>query len=379
MVGVSPDSGLALASWRRREAEGMGRPRITQEEWDQDGLASGLVWLEPITSAAKPHRALCLRCGLESKPWPSHVRSKGGRCKWCTGRDVPQRWWDLRVTESQLEWTETVTNANGRFGIRCLVCGHEYKTRPGQFAPANRPRKGGRRIRCPRCAKKTVSQEEWRERAGAVEIELLEHVVNTRTAVEARCLRCGSIYKANPRSIEQGYGHRGCYLVSEEEWQTRAAAVGARWIKTPESAGGKGLAECQKCGARWPAFGSAISRGSGCPDCANWGINLGEPGLLYLVRRGWILKIGITNATKSEESQRLGQHRKAGFEILQTWAFSRTEDARRIEQATIRWWREDLGFPALEIDGKPSKETVDARQVSLESIIRFINERTRPG
>jgi hypothetical protein len=287
---------------------------------------------------------------------------------------VTQDEWDRRVAESQLEWTEPVTNASDHFGVRCLVCGYEYKTRPAQFRPANRPRKNGGRIRCRRCSGKEILEEEWLERARAVEIELLEPVVNTRTSVRARCLRCGEIYEANPRSIEQGFGHRGCFLVSDEEWQRRAAAVGARWIETPETAGGRGVAECLGCGSSWPAFGSAISRGSGCPECANWGINLIDPGLLYLVRRGWILKIGITNGTDPEESQRLGQHRRVGFETLRTWAFKRTADARDIEQATIRWWRDDLGLPPLEIDGRASKETVDARQVELQKVIETIEE-----
>jgi hypothetical protein len=350
----------------------MWRP-LNQEEWDEVAAASGYRWLEPVKTGNKPHQAICLTCGLESKPWPSAMKRTGSKCKWCRNRQTTQKEWDRRIALSQMEWLEPVIDGRIEHMARCLVCGYEYKVAPATF----RPKKGKKPSKCRRCSGKVVFDEEWLERAKSVEIHLLEPVINTRTEVKARCLRCQTIFEANPQSIAKGNGHGDCKRVSAHEFDLRAARVGLEWVDPPEKVTQHCRARCLDCGHVWPVLPSAISEGSACPECARYGIKLREPGLLYLIRRGWILKVGITNAIDPDQSERLKRHKRSGFEVEASWLFTVAQTARDIEQATISWWRDELGLPALEIDGKRSKETVDVRQVSIQRVVDYIESQMR--
>lgn len=59
-------------------------------------------------------------------------------------------------------------------------------------------------------------------------------------------------------------------VVTQDEWDGRAAAVGIAWMAPVDSATTKTPARCLTCGFDWLATPATIARGGGCPECARW-------------------------------------------------------------------------------------------------------------
>ena len=353
--------------------------RKTQKEWDEAAEAQGLRWLEPVRGTKYRARIECLRCGRRWSP-QGRLIAEGGGCRPCTqsrqgSRKVSQEVWAERARQVDLVLLEPVVTSKRTVRVRCLVCSHEYDKRRHSF-PTER-KKG---TRCGECAKrrKFQTQEVWDERAAAVGIRWLDGVPDSSIEQPAECLKCGRVWDVKPDNVREGHGCLRCaeMLVTPEEWAESAAAVELEWLEPVKTSHTYTRVRCLKCEREIrPMKPSWVrNQGHGCRSCAKSGMDPEKPGLLYLVRNGWVLKVGITNATDAAESKRLKQHKRAGFEMERIWAFDRTAEAREVEQATLRWWRVDLELPALEMQGPGSTETVDVRMISLAEVIAFVED-----
>jgi len=72
--------------------------------------------------------------------------------------------------------------------------------------------------------------------------------------------------------------------------------------------------ECKDCGHKWPAIVADRVSGSGCSNCAKYGIKLEKPSFFYLIKKPDRFKIGIAN----HNSGRLNKHRRAGWELIES-------------------------------------------------------------
>jgi hypothetical protein len=79
-------------------------------------------------------------------------------------------------------------------------------------------------------------------------------------------------------------------------------------------------------------------------------------------------KIGIAG----QQSRRLDHHRSLGWHVYRTMRFESGADAYRVEQAVLRWMREERRWAPHLAAGSGWTETVDAHFVSLEELWREI-------
>jgi hypothetical protein len=105
-----------------------------------------------------------------------------------------------------------------------------------------------------------------------------------------------------------------------------------------------------KCGLIWKANPSAVTSGSGCPDCAETGYKVGQPGLFYFVERSTskgraARKIGITNVASAKT--RLALWRRQGFELVSQRTHENGQLILNLEQSVLSWIRFDLKIPPL--------------------------------
>jgi hypothetical protein len=162
--------------------------------------------------------------------------------------------------------------------------------------------------------------------------------------------------------------------LTQEEWSQRAAKAGYDLLEPVKNGHTPTAARCRKCGNR---FHARLSNQSGCPACAEYGFNPSLPSLLYLLRHkeDGALKIGIAKTTAKKSSQsRLASHERRGWNQERVWQFDSGTDARTIEQAVVRWWRDDLGLPPAHTEGSGFTETISGDQMSIRRVVRFVNK-----
>src|SRR5580704_11517937 len=85
---------------------------------------------------------------------------------------------------------------------------------------------------------------------------------------------------------------------------------------------------CCNLGHKWAPVASSLIKGdSNCPDCAEYGFQVGKPAIAYYARFnldcGTFWKIGVTNRTVTD---RFARHKTKPV-ILDTWTFTVGSDA----------------------------------------------------
>jgi predicted Zn-ribbon and HTH transcriptional regulator len=223
----------------------------------------------------------------------------------------------------------------------------------------------------------------WQERAAKKGLTWLEIPTNNSIKKLIRCKKCNYEWKTIPSSIQSGSGCPVCsgVLVEDGIWAARAAAANIRWLKIPTSARKPTPAECLNCGLVWKANPGGITSGSGCPDCAETGYKVGQPGLFYLVERNSrqgraARKIGITNISSSKV--RLTLWKKQGFVLKLQKTHMDGRLILQLEQNLLKWLRHDLKLPQyLDKEEMPkggATETFSSDEPSELTLLKKIEE-----
>jgi hypothetical protein len=137
---------------------------------------------------------------------------------------------------------------------------------------------------------------------------------------------------------------------------------------------------CLTCNREVTPMYTSIQRGQGgCKFCANWGIDYGANGFLYLMTNKSLSahKLGIGNSARIDGS-RISQHEKNGWELYKKLEFEVTDDAFKIEQEVLIWLRRDRNLDAylseFEMPQGGYSETVDASEIDLPTIWAKVSE-----
>lgn len=174
----------------------------------------------------------------------------------------------------------------------------------------------------------------------------LVNYVNTDTPVSIICKAHG-VFSQAPDSHLQGKGCPSCVgrKIRESKALTKDECI-ARFRKTHGDRYGYEkvkyvnaqtpvIIECKKHGDFVQKPYNHIN-GNGCPACAESGISMQDPGILYYLRvetrTHSLWKIGITN--KTVEDRFRGADLK-NITTLMTWPYRRSADAYRKEQDTL--------------------------------------------
>ena len=322
--------------------------KITPEEWGRRASLLGLKWRDstPLNAHTKSP-IMCLRCGHEWLVWPTGI-SKGASCPSCAqNARLPQAVWDERASKVGLKWLEPVSGRHAKVSAICLACGHSWSPDAGAVAMG---------AGCPICSEekrrqfRLLGDEVWERRADDAGLAWLELPDNNATKKRIRCKKCSYEWSVIPQTIASGAGCPVCsgVFVEPDTWMARALAVGVEWLEIPTSARRPTRAKCLKCGLIWKANPGGITSGSGCPDCAETGYKVGQPGLFYLVERTSGVgrparKIGITNIESSKV--RLSLWRKQGFVLRWQKTHTNGQVILDLETNMLRWLRYEMGLP----------------------------------
>jgi hypothetical protein len=99
-------------------------------------------------------------------------------------------------------------------------------------------------------------------------------------------------------------------------------------------------------------------------------------GIIYLLESASLdsYKIGFTR--QSSDTDRIDQHLKFSWSVIQTWTVEDAELAESVEQTVLDWWRHTLSLPSsVAADQMPQgghTETVNRNDIELADILEFV-------
>jgi len=177
-------------------------------------------------------------------------------------------------------------------------------------------------------------------------------------------------------------------IKTAKELENIISPFNCKWVEMPDYYYQHRLARCLNCKHEFLISGLKIkSRKSKsiCSKCKgkpipknHGGFKKNYSGIVYLLKdRKGAIKVGITNTDPYSPDGRIARHSKNGWKLVEIWRFANGEVAYQIEQAFIKWLREDLSLPAAYegIDGWT--ETFDQKHVSIEKASAKIEELIR--
>jgi hypothetical protein len=326
-------------------------------------------WLGEVKNSHTPTLAECLAHGHQSLKRPTEVRVGTG-CRQCGGTaPVTQQEWDRRAKAAGLRWTEPVKLATVKARATCRKCDYSWTVFPDAVT---------RGQGCPNCAGvKRRSPQEWDAVAKIANLTWVDRPRSGHSPTRARCGACQHEWSPAPKRIVAGGGCPRCagQVVTQAEWDQRAAERGITWLEPITNSQTKTLAR-HECGLEWHVVPNSL-RSTGCPSCAQYGFKPNEPGLLYLLQgvTDGALKIGVANVPPpGTQSSRLKKHQRNGWIVQRTWELPTGQDVYDVEQAVVRWWREDLGLPPARSRGDGFTETVSGDQMTIRRVVRYVNK-----
>ena len=350
------------------------------DEHDAIGLmkTSGFITLAPYPGSNKPWKSECLTCKKITSPTYWNV-SRGIGCKFCSGRAVDPKDAIMAMKLRGFRTLEPFPGAVKPWLVKCLTCKREFKTSFHSLST---------RTNCKYCSNVAVDELELLKRLKDLKLKPLEKYKSAKIPWKCKCLVCNHIVQPTWNRIKQGRGH--CAYCAQRRVDIPMA------LKSMKAFGLKPLVEfpgsnkpwkckCSVCGLEVsPRWGDLQQGQGGCSNCADWGLNYGKPGYIYLITHESLNahKIGIANSYKSKKyDDRMYQHERQGWVLYKKAKFETVQKASDIETSVLKWLRLQVGLPAFLTPKQMPKsghtETVDATEIDLPTIWAKVEKLSR--
>ena len=316
-----------------------------------------------------PWKSQCETCKKITSPTYWNV-SKGIGCKFCSKRAVDPNDAVQSMKKRGFKTLKPFPGAVVPWRVQCLSCKKKFEVPFHSLS---------NRSRCRFCSKVSVDETEILAHLKELKLKPLEKYQTAKTPWKCKCLVCNHTVQPTWNRIKQGRGH--CAYCAQRRVDLPEA------LKFMKCMGLKPLADfpgsnkpwkckCLICGLNTSPRLSGLRRGQGgCSNCADWGLNYGKPGYIYLIthEKYGAHKIGIANSYKSKKyDDRMYQHEKQGWVLFKKINFKTVQDAYDIETSVLRWLRLEVGLPAYLSPKQMPKgghtETVNAAEIDLQTI-----------
>lgn len=114
-----------------------------------------------------------------------------------------------------------------------------------------------------------ISQDEWDDRARAVGAEWVRPVTSAKTRTPISCLTCRREWLAFPDAVPRGTGCSACAgaRTTPGKRAEEAVAIGCEWTEEVRGTHQPTGIRCLACGHEWRAMPTNVQQGKGCPEC----------------------------------------------------------------------------------------------------------------
>lgn len=324
--------------------------------------------LVPYPGSKKNWKCLCIICGKTVFPNYGDVNQGDGGCKYCGGHFVEPEAAMALMIAANIKPLTPYTNAGTNWESICLVCNKSINPSYNSV----QQRGSG----CKYCAKKFIDPEDAIKIMLKAKLQPLVSYPGSQLPWKCKCLRCNREVQPALTSIQSG--QKGCVYcggkkVDPEEAFQLMLSAGLTPLEIYKGADLPWRCTCNKCGKFVTPRYSAIRSGQGgCRYCTNKGLDYNAPAFLYLMTNSRLgaHKVGIGN--HKTRNNRINEHKKTGWVLIQNMDFQTGDLAFQIEQETLIWLREvkKLGvyLSKNEMPQGGETETVDASEIDLPTI-----------
>lgn len=275
-------NGESLKSGKSQSCGCLAKSRLKHNSITTSEFIEELTTISPeievlglYTKAKDPIHCKCKKCGLEWNPTPSNLK-KGRGCPKCNGkyqRSHEEFVSDVAITNPSIEILGKYIDMHTRIDVRCKNCGN-------QWSPIAQSILAG--YSCRECAKKKISEKNRlpaeeiyrRMQKAHPEIELLGTYIDAKTPVKCRCTVCGFEWPAKGSSLQQGKGCPSCthqLSLSHDEFVRIISDISPsiEILSKYKNSISRVACRCKICGNTWNPIGRSLLVGSKCSKCAD--------------------------------------------------------------------------------------------------------------
>jgi hypothetical protein len=347
---------------------------VTEELAVKTMKKANLKPLVPYPGGKTKWKCKCLKCGEIVYPKYGDINQGDGGCKYCGGNFVSAEDAEKVMLTANIKPLVPYKNAGTRWESECLVCHKKIFPRYNTVKSHG----GG----CRYCARKYLDSEDAIQVMRQAKLEPLVPYPGSQKPWRCKCLRCG--YEVNPAYTTIQAGQKGCVYCGGKKVDPQKASKfmvskGLKPLEKYKRADGPWKCRCMKCLKIVTPTYSAVSQGQGgCKYCTNKGLDYNSPAFLYLMTHQEFRahKIGVGN--HKTRNNRIREHTKTGWILINSRDFATGEDAFNVEQETLIWLREtkSLGIylSKTEMPQGGETETVDASEIDLPTIWAKVEE-----
>ena len=347
---------------------------ISQERAFLFFRSKGLEPQEPFKGPHHPWKSIHTECGKSVSPRWASVQQGQGVCKYCAGRVIDENEAIALFENLGLKTIEPFPGGTKPWRSIHLKCGREVSPRFSQLKRGLGP--------CRYCAGIFVD-------AGEARALFISRGLGPLVDYPGSSVGWKSIHKVCGNTVSPAYGYVkmggvGCNFcaglapVSQKAAKELFLSRGFKPLEPYVNTKSPIRAIHNVCGKEVKITYGGLKSGRGCKYCSIGGINLSEPGFLYLMSHEEFgaFKVGIGGF--ASRSNRIEQHRKYGWSLFKSVNFDTAESAYDVEQEVLNWLRLDLGLPPYlsgeEMPQGGHTETVNAEEVDLLDIWKRILE-----
>lgn len=320
--------------------------------------SAGLEPLEPYPGNNKPWRCKHLECGREVTPMRASIQQGQGGCKPCHQQRLAALYRtpdDVATMSMKSGGFEPLEPYPGQthepWECKCMNC--ERIVSPTLSNVKN----GASCIYCSGYKLDALEVVATMQRAG---LEPMEPYPG-KTSADWKCkhLSCGREVVTRYSLVRDG--NSGCIYCNGGRIHADDAVflMKERGLEPLEPfPGAKNQWKCKHlaCGRTvTPTYSNISQGGGGCKSCSDSSFAYEAPGIIYLLKNESFasIKIGIT--TEKARTDRIRDHKRGGWTLIEKWRTPTGFDAEIIESAILHWWRNELGAPiAIKSSDMPS-------------------------
>lgn len=332
-------------------------------------LKAKLKPLEPFPGSKKNWSCLCLRCNRKVSPAYGSVLQGDGGCKYCGGHFIEPEAAVLLMKSRGLTPLTPYKNSGVNWKCICNKCKREVSPSYNQIQQGQ----GG----CSYCARRKVDPKEAKKLMIDAGATPLVKFPGARKPWKCRCNTCGRVIKPLYSPVAN-QGYNPCNYCAGKKVDAKSAFqvmlnAGLTPLEKYKRADTGWRCICNKCKKIvMPRYSAIRSGQGGCKYCTDKGLDYNAPAFLYLMTHGEFgaHKIGIGNY--KTRLNRIDEHKKMGWVLIENLDFSTGEGAYQCEQAILLWLQEVKKLrPYLSESDMPQRgwtETFDASEIDLPTI-----------
>lgn len=311
--------------------------------------SAGLEPLEPYPGNNQPWRCKHLECGLEVTPMRASIQQGQGGCQKCGQKRLAELFRtpdDVAIATMSNAGFEPIVPYPGRshtpWECKCTKC--ERLVSPTMSNVKN----GATCIFCAGYKLDALEVVATMQRAG---LEPLEAYPG-KTSADWRCnhLSCGREVVTRYSLVRDG--NSGCIYCNGGRIHADDAVflMKEHGLEPLEPfPGAKNQWKCKHlaCGRIvTPTYSNVSQGGGGCKSCSDSTFAYEAPGIVYLMKSESFVSIKVGITTVKARTDRIRDHRRGGWTLIEKWSTPTGFDAEIIENAILNWWRVELGAPA---------------------------------